>query len=129
MTESSDKLVAIVGQGYVGLPLAVAAAEAGFHVVGVDNDAEKIRTLSDGRSPVGDVTDGALKAVSSAGHYQAELTVDWDVAADIVVLCVPTPYHNDAPDMSYVRDAAELIGRRMRPGTLVILESDRKSVV
>jgi UDP-N-acetyl-D-glucosamine dehydrogenase len=115
--------VVVVGQGYVGLPLAIAAARAGHQVVGVDLDKSRVDMLNAGSSPVGDVSDSELKAELSAGRYAASADFGAARNADVVVLCVPTPYHNDAPDLSYIEGAAAEIGHYLTRGTLVILES------
>jgi UDP-N-acetyl-D-glucosamine dehydrogenase len=119
----SDRHIVVVGQGYVGLPLAVAAGASGRRVVGLDLDKARVDQLNAGSSPVGDVSDADLQAQLQAGRYRA--SADFSVAsdADVVVLCVPTPYHNDAPDLSYIEGAARDVGRHLTPGTLVILES------
>jgi nucleotide sugar dehydrogenase len=113
----------VVGQGYVGLPLALAAAQSGRSVVGIDLDEERVNQLNAGRSPVGDVSDDELAAELLAGRYSASCDFGDAKDADVVVLCVPTPYHNDAPDLSYIEGAARQVGERLTPGTLVILES------
>jgi UDP-N-acetyl-D-glucosamine dehydrogenase len=115
--------VAVVGQGYVGLPLAIAAAQAGRSVVGIDLDPARLAMLSAGKSPVGDVPDEDLLAELQSGRYKA--TDDFAAVrqADVIVLCVPTPYHDDAPDLSYVEGAARRLGRFLSAGALVILES------
>ena len=115
--------VVVVGQGYVGLPVAVAAAEAGHAVVGVDLDAERVRRLGEGRSPVGDVEDAALRAVVDAGTYRAAAGFEAVAEADVVVICVPTPVTDDVPDLSHVRAAGRAVGERVRRGALVVLES------
>lgn len=119
----SDQRIAIVGQGYVGLPLAVAAAQAGLTVVGIDRSEERVATLANGESPVGDVKDAELRAILEDGRYHATTSFDAVTDCDIVVLCVPTPYHNDAPDLSYIEAAGEHVGRHLSRGALVILES------
>lgn len=118
-----DRHVVVVGQGYVGLPLAVAASASGRQVVGIDLDHARVDGLNAGRSPVGDVSDEELAAEVAAGRYSA--TAEYTAAkdADVIVLCVPTPYHNDAPDLSYIEAAARQIAQYLTPGTLVILES------
>jgi UDP-N-acetyl-D-glucosamine dehydrogenase len=118
-----ESKVAVIGQGYVGLPLAVAAAEAGLDVVGVDLVEARIDVLNRGESPVGDVSDERLRSVLDAGRYRA--TSDWSVvgAVDVVVICVPTPYHDDEPDLSYVESAAAALAPHLVDGALVILES------
>ena len=115
--------VVIVGQGYVGLPLAVAAAQAGHRVVGVDTDPRRVESLAAGLSPVGDITDVDLKSVLADGRYRASESVEAVANADVVVLCVPTPYHNDAPDLSFLESAATAVAGHLTPQTLVILES------
>ncbi|MEX2222043.1 MAG: nucleotide sugar dehydrogenase [Candidatus Rokuibacteriota bacterium] len=119
----SDTRIAIVGQGYVGLPLSVAAAQAGLTVVGIDRSEDRVATLSKGESPVGDVKDAELGAIIEDGRYRA--TTSFEAVADchVIVLCVPTPYHNDAPDLSYIEAAGEQVGRHLTRGALVILES------
>lgn len=118
-----DRHVVVVGQGYVGLPLAVAASRSGRRVVGVDLNKSRVDLLNAGSSPVGDITGTELRAELDAGRYAASTDFATARDADVVVLCVPTPYHNDAPDLSYIEDAAAEIGQYLTPGTLVILES------
>jgi UDP-N-acetyl-D-glucosamine dehydrogenase len=118
-----DAHVVIVGQGYVGLPLAVAASHSGRHVIGIDLDKSRVDALNAGSSPVGDVSDDELRAELAAGRYSASASFEAAAGADVVVLCVPTPYHNDAPDLSYIEHAARKIAEHLSPGTLVILES------
>lgn len=115
--------VVIVGQGYVGLPLAIAAAQAGHDVTGVDLAVQRVIDLNAGRSPVGDITDADLDEVLAAGSYRAAGDFAAVARADVVVLCVPTPYHADAPDLSYVESAVGEVARHLARGTLVILES------
>jgi UDP-N-acetyl-D-glucosamine dehydrogenase len=115
--------VVVVGQGYVGLPLAVAAAQSGRHVVGLDLDKGRVDQLNGGSSPVGDVSDVELWEVLASGQYSASTEFAAVAGADVVVLCVPTPYHNDAPDLSYIEGAARQLAEHLTPGTLVILES------
>ena len=118
-----DAHVAIVGQGYVGLPLAVASSRSGRTVVVIDLDEQRVAALNEGRSPVGDVSDAEIQEQISAGRYRAASDFAAAKDADVVVLCVPTPYHNDAPDLSYIEGAAHAVGAYLTPGTLVILES------
>ena len=115
--------VVVVGQGYVGLPVAVAAAEAGHRVVGVDLDPDKVSDLSAGRSPVRDVPDDALRRVEADGRYRAASGYEAVAEADVVVICVPTPVTDDVPDLSHVRAAGRAVGERVRAGALVVLES------
>jgi nucleotide sugar dehydrogenase len=115
--------VAVVGQGYVGLPLAIAAADAGHNVVGLDCDKLRVDALNEGCSPVGDVGDEELRRLLTAGRYRASHAFEAVAGAEVVVICVPTPYHHEAPDLSHVEEAARGIGPFLSPGTLVILES------
>jgi UDP-N-acetyl-D-glucosamine dehydrogenase len=120
---TDQQRVVVVGQGYVGLPLAVAAAQAGHDVTGVDLAVDRVADLNAGRSPVGDVTDDDLDEVLRAGTYRAADGFDPIAEADVVILCVPTPYHADAPDLSYVESATTSVAERLKPGATVILES------
>lgn len=116
--------VAIIGLGYVGLPLAVAFARAKFCVVGVDVDERKVASVNAGHSTIGDVTDEELRPVVESGRLRA--TTDYDALrqADAVFICVPTPYDAQrAPDLSFIRAAAEGIRPRLRPGQLIVLQS------
>jgi UDP-N-acetyl-D-glucosamine dehydrogenase len=115
--------VLVIGLGYVGLPLAVQAARAGFGVTGFDTSAELTRALNAGQSHVDDVTADEVAAARAQGF-----TATADEAnlkpQDIIVICVPTPLSEaDGPDLSAVRAAARTAGRLLRPGTLVSLES------
>jgi UDP-N-acetyl-D-glucosamine dehydrogenase len=118
--ESRRATVAVVGLGYVGLPLLVAAGAEGFGVIGVDVDPAKIRSLRDRRSYVGDVSDEEL-----TGLAQVQFSTDHRVlvAADVIVIAVPTPLRDGGPDLSMVRTAAEHVAQVLRPGQLVVLES------
>ena len=116
--------VGIIGLGYAGLPLAVAFAEAGFPVVGVDLRPDRVAALRAGRSYVGDVADARLAALVDAGRFAA--TADYDALAgvDAVTICVPTPLSKTkAPDISAIVGAIEALAPRLRPGQLVVLES------
>jgi UDP-N-acetyl-D-glucosamine dehydrogenase len=114
---------AVVGQGYVGLPLAVAAAQVGHQVTGIDIDRGLVELLTAGRSPICDVTDAEVQAVLDAGTYRPSTDLTCCGGADVIVLCVPTPYRDDRPDLQYVTAAAEAVGQTLRPRAVVILES------
>jgi UDP-N-acetyl-D-glucosamine dehydrogenase len=116
--------VAVVGLGYVGLPLAVEFAEAGFTVTPVDLDASKVESIRRGESYIPDVPGERLAAVVSSGHLAA--TTDFAVlaGADAISICVPTPLRKTKdPDLSYVVAAVEQVARYLRAGQLVVLES------
>src|SRR5260370_14017517 len=116
--------ICVIGQRYVGLPLAVEFARAGFVVAGLDNDPARVAALSAGQSHSPDVPEGDLAAVLRAHRY--EPTSDFSVLpqCDVVIICVPTPLGKSKdPDISFVMVAAEQVAARFRPGQLVILES------
>ncbi|MGV0353216.1 nucleotide sugar dehydrogenase [Corynebacterium confusum] len=118
-----EKTVSIVGQGYVGLPLAQRASEVGWKVNGIDVSEVVVNRLNSGKSHVDDLSDQDVETMLSAG-YQA--TTDFAVIrdSDVVVICVPTPLGEaGAPDLSYVQSACSTVGEQIREGCLVILES------
>lgn len=122
--ETRAAAVAVVGQGYVGLPLAVELARAGFPVTGVDEDPERVAALGRGESYVPDVPAEALQEVLQAGRYRPTSDPATLGDHDAVLICVPTPLHKSrAPDISHIVAAAEEVARRLRPGQLVVLES------
>ena len=115
--------VVILGQGYVGLPLAVAAADAGHTTVGYDVDPDRIRQLAAGESYVEDVSAETIRRLLATGVYKPTSDeTDLD-GFDVAVISVPTPLREGVPDMSYIESAARTVGRRLRPGATVILES------
>jgi len=112
----------IVGLGYVGLPLALAFAEAGNEVVGLDTDPAKLADLRAGRSYIEDVDDAELQACGARLHPTDDYA-DLD-DCEAVILCVPTPLSNSRePDLSYLRDAAAAVAAHLQPGQLIVLES------
>jgi UDP-N-acetyl-D-glucosamine dehydrogenase len=114
-------VVAIVGQGYVGLPLAVAVATAGFRTIGFD--PMRAASLNGGVSHIPDVPSEELRRLLESERYEASAE-NWVLKqADVIVVCVPTPLHGDSPDLSYIESAGKSIARHARPGTLVLLES------
>lgn len=120
----ADDRVGVIGLGYVGLPLALAFAEVGGEVVGVDIDPEKVASLRAGRSPIRDVSEAALQAALASGRFRP--TADYAAMRDVeaIFICVPTPYDAmRAPDLSYVRAAAEGLVPYLRQGHLVVLQS------
>jgi UDP-N-acetyl-D-glucosamine dehydrogenase len=115
--------VLVIGLGYVGLPLAVQAARAGFRVTGFDTSAGITRALNAGRSHVDDVTGDEVAAARDQGFAATADPAELE-PQDVIVICVPTPLSEaDGPDLSAVRAAAQTAGRLLRPGTLVSLES------
>ena len=119
----SDQKIVVLGQGYVGLPLAVRAVEAGFDVVGLDIDESRVKRLSVGESFVADITEERLTAVLRTGRFR--LTMDYhDVAGfDVCVITVPTPLQDGVPDLRHIESAAIALAPHLRPGATVVLES------
>ncbi len=116
--------VAVIGLGYVGLPLATAFAKAGFRTIGMEVNQRKVDAVTAGRSYIPDVHDDDLIPHVQSGRLTA--TSDYDVLreADAIFICVPTPYDAQrAPDLSYIQAASYGIRPRMKPGQLVILQS------
>ncbi|SNR52516.1 nucleotide sugar dehydrogenase [Blastococcus mobilis] len=112
--------IAVVGLGYVGLPLALAVAQAGFDVIGIDAVPDKVAALRAGRSYISDLSDADLAPLST-GRFTTDPAAAGD--ADVVIIAVPTPLRDGAPDLSLVEQAGATIGRVLRRGALVILES------
>lgn len=122
--ESRSAIVGVVGLGYVGLPLAVEFGRAGFRVMGFDVTEAVVETINGGRSHVKDVGSDAVAALVDAGFLTATLEPARLAECDIVVVCVPTPLSKTRdPDVSYVVAATEALGRVLRAGQLVVLES------
>lgn len=122
--DGRDAVVGVCGMGYVGLPLAAAAARAGFRLVGFDIDEGKINALNDGRSYIDAVPGADLKALRTDARFRA--TGDFAELADcdVIVVCVPTPLsRHREPDLSFVEATSRTIGRYLRPGQLVVIES------
>ena len=116
--------VGIVGLGYVGLPLAVEFAKAGFDVVGIDINQEKTRRVNAGDSYVGDVPSSTLGPLVKAGKLRATTEFSAVLDLDTINICVPTPLRNTKdPDMSYIVSSCQEIARYFHAGMLVILES------
>jgi UDP-N-acetyl-D-glucosamine dehydrogenase len=116
--------VAIVGLGYVGLPLATAFAKAGFHTTGIDVSPGKVDAINAGQSYIPDVPDEDVTSYVQTGQLKA--TLDYDVlnGVDAVFICVPTPYDAQrAPDLSYIEAASKSIRPRLQPGQLIVLQS------
>jgi len=116
--------IGIIGLGYVGLPLAVEFAHAGFSVTGFDVNAEKAAQINSGKSYIPDVSEADLANVVRAGQLKATVDVTELAAMDVVDICVPTPLRKTKdPDLSYVVQAVEAAAATLRRGQLVVLES------
>ena len=115
--------VVIAGQGYVGLPLAVRAAEAGHTVVGFDVDDERIKRLAAGESYVDDVDSAALARILANGSFHPSSDPRSCGGFDVAVIAVPTPLRDGSPDLSFIEQSARTLARYLRPGATVALES------
>ena len=117
-------LVGIVGLGYVGLPLALAAARAGLPVLGFDVDAARVAQFNAGTSFISHIPTEALHAAARAGRFEATADLARLDEPDAILICVPTPLTRQRePDMTYIERTARAIAPRLRPGQVVVLES------
>jgi UDP-N-acetyl-D-glucosamine dehydrogenase len=121
--QNSWKSVVVVGQGYVGLPLSMAAVDAGHTVFGVEPDEGRLKQLSRSESYVEDVSSARLRAAFDTGRYAVGSAPAAAGTFDVAVITVPTPQRAGRPDLSYVIAAGESLGPLLRPGVTVILES------
>jgi len=116
--------IGIVGLGYVGLPLAVAFAESGARVIGVDADARRVAGVNAGASFIEDVADATLQALLRTGRLVAASHIDALKDADAIVICVPTPLgKSKEPDISFIVAATDAVATIIRAGQLIVLES------
>ena len=126
LSKNSDlnlQKVVIIGQGYVGLPLAMRCVEVGYKVIGYDTDDSKIQALKASASPIDDITNEQVASALSSNSYlptseQGDLK-DFEIA----VITVPTPLRDDRPDTSFIELAGSTIAKHLRSGSLVVLES------
>ena len=122
--KSRDIVVGVVGLGYVGLPLAVEKAKAGFKTIGFDVQKKKVDMVNAGTNYIGDVVDDDLKRIVESGMLQATNDFSFVKDVDFIAICVPTPLDkHQQPDISYVRSSAEEIAKHMTKGTMIVLES------
>ncbi len=116
--------VGVIGLGYVGLPLAVEKAKAGFKTIGFDVQEEKVKLVNEGRNYIGDVVDEDLKQIVQNGMLSATTDFSFIKDVDFVAICVPTPLDkHQQPDISYVKSSAESIAKYLTKETMVVLES------
>jgi UDP-N-acetyl-D-glucosamine dehydrogenase len=124
LLEARSCQVGIIGLGYVGLPMALQFAGAGFRVTGLDIDPERCAAIAAGRSYVDDVGDEDLAPVLEAGTLTATCDLSTLSEMDVVLICVPTPLRKSKdPDLTAILSAGEAVAENLRPGQLVILES------
>jgi UDP-N-acetyl-D-glucosamine dehydrogenase len=121
---SREAVAGVVGLGYVGLPLAVVLAEAGYRVIGVDSEPEKVELLNQGRSYIEDIPDERLKPLVEEGRLTATTDYAELAAADAVSICVPTPLRKTGdPDLTYILSAVDQLLPTLHAGMVVVLES------
>ena len=115
--------VVIVGQGYVGLPVAMRAVEVGHDVVGLEVDEGRAKKLAAGESYVEDISADRLRAALDSGRYLPTFDAAALASFQVAVITVPTPLREGAPDLSYIEDSAATLGEHLTPGATVVLES------
>lgn len=116
--------IGVVGLGYVGLPLAVEKAKAGFDVIGFDIQDKKVDMVNRGINYIGDVVDSELKAIVESGKLKATIDFSFVGDMDFIAICVPTPLDKyKQPDISYVKSSTESIAKYLKKSTMVVLES------
>ena len=114
----------VVGLGYVGLPLAVEKARAGFKTIGFDIQTSKVEMVNAGHNYIGDVVDTDLADLVKSGRLSATSDFSFVKDVDFIAICVPTPLDkHQEPDIRYVRDSAIAISKYLRAGTMVVLDS------
>lgn len=124
MSVQKSQTLAIVGQGYVGLPLAMAAVDAGWLVIGIDNFEAKVTQINSGSSPVEDISDARLQEAITKGVYKATTDFSMVAQASVITICVPTPLDDERePDITLLRSAATGIAPFVSNETLVVSES------
>lgn len=122
--EDRTIVAGVVGLGYVGLPLAVEKAKAGFKTIGFDVQAKKVEMVNAGHNYIGDVVDSDLAKLVKEGRLSATTDFRFVKDVDFIAICVPTPLDaHQEPDISYVRDSAVSVAQYLKPGTMVVLES------
>ena len=122
--KQKEIVAGVVGLGYVGLPLAVEKAKAGFKTIGFDVQEEKVRLVNEGHNYIGDVVDSDLADLVEKGMLSATSDFSFIEDVDFIAICVPTPLDvHQEPDISYVRNSAEAVSKHLKPGTIVVLES------
>ena len=122
--EKREVIVGVIGLGYVGLPLAVEKAKAGFRTIGFDVQLSRVNMVNEGRNYIGDVVDSDLADIVASGLLTATADYSRLDTVDFIAICVPTPLDKyQQPDISYVNDSSLLVGKYMKSGCIVVLES------
>ena len=119
--------IAVIGQGYVGLPLAIAAAESGLYVIGLDIDQKKIDSINEFKSPVEDISDQRIKNVNFSGNYKATSDFSEVKNTNVVVICVPTPLNEELePDLSALKGAVNSVAEAIAAPVQIVGRSVNK---
>ena len=122
--DNKEIVVGVVGLGYVGLPLAVEKAKAGFKTIGFDVQQSKVDMVNKGINYIGDVVDDELKELVERGMFKATCDFTFIKDVDFVAICVPTPLdEHQQPDISYVKNSAIEVAKHLTKNTMVVLES------
>ena len=122
--QNRSLIVGVVGLGYVGLPLAVEKAKAGYATIGFDIQPEKVKMVNQGINYIGDVVDSDLALMVQNGRLTATSDFSFAANADFIAICVPTPLdEHQQPDISYVKNSATEIAKHIKKGSIVVLES------
>ncbi len=117
-------ITGVIGLGYVGLPLAVEKAKAGFKTIGFDVKSSKVNMVNQGHNYIGDVVDSDIAQLVEKGMLSATEDFSFIKNVDFIAICVPTPLdRHQEPDIRYVRDSAAAVSKYLKPGTVVVLES------
>lgn len=123
-TPLRSSAIAVIGQGYVGLPLAMAAAESGWRVYGIDINEDLVFKLNRGQSHIEDVDEARISRVINFGRYSAHSSFEAVSNVEIVIICVPTPLKEDrSPNLKYLLDSVKSVAPFLKSGTLIINES------
>ena len=122
--ENREIVVGVIGLGYVGLPLAVEKAKAGFKTIGFDEQEVKVKMVNEGHNYIGDVVDKDLKRLVEEGRLSATSDFSFIKDVDFIAICVPTPLDiHQEPDLSCVRESTKSISKYLTKNTMVVLES------
>ena len=122
--KNKEILIAVVGLGYVGLPLAVEKALAGFKTIGFDVQEAKVKLVNQGKNYIGDIVDEHLTDMVNAKMLSATTDFSFIKDVDFIALCVPTPLDAyQQQDISYVRESAKAVAKYLKKSTMVVLES------
>lgn len=122
--ENKEIVVGVVGLGYVGLPLAVEKAKAGFKTIGFDVQTEKVNLVNQGHNYIGDVVDADLKSLVDSGMFKATTDFNFITDVDFIAICVPTPLdEHQQPDISYIENSTKAVSEHLTKETMVVLES------